>query len=444
MATCIVSRALQLDGAAALSGILLAAGIAAYVVLAAVYAGRLAINQAGVRADAADPGRAFGFFTLAAGSDVLAARLAADGHLAAAAVLLVIGGVSWAGLGYLLPPLLAGHGLGGASGSWFLWPVATQSVAVGLTSLPPPWPAALVAVAVACWAVGVIGYLLVAGLVTAARLAFPVRPAALTPAYWVFMGASAISVLAGAQILRLPPSPLTTATHAVVAGSSVVLWAFGTWLVPLLLILGVWRHVRHQVPLAYEPGMWSMVFPIGMYGVASRELGAALHVPWLVTLGRDEAWLALAVWAAVLLAMTLAALLRRAPASGHLYRVTILSALAAVRCPPDPGRVVAGVKRYKFQALVALNGKEPDARPGPDPRRMILRGRNDESRRSKLFSALISCDDDGPFRPGGRQQLVTVRLAGDDVADYFDVGGHFDVWMGDDVGRGVVTRRLFV
>lgn len=24
------------------------------------------------------------------------------------------------------------------------------------------------------------------------------------------------------------------------------------------------------------------------------------------------------------------------------------------------------------------------------------------------------------------------------------VGGHFDVWMGDDVGQGVVTRRLFV
>lgn len=54
--------------------------------------------------------------------------------------------------------------------------------------------------------------------------------------------------------------------------------------------------------------MWSMVFPIGMYGVASRELGAALHVPWLVTLGQDEAWLA--AWAAVSLAMTLAALAR--------------------------------------------------------------------------------------------------------------------------------------
>ena len=176
MATCIVSRAMQLDDVAWLSGILLAAGIAAYVVLAAVYAGRLAVNRAGVRADAADPGRAFGFFTLAAGSDVLAARLAADAHLAAAVVLLVIGGISWVVLSYLLPPLLAGRGLSRASGSWFLWPVATQSVAVGLTSLPPPWPAGLVAVAVACWAVGVILYLLVAGLVTARGWLFPSGP----------------------------------------------------------------------------------------------------------------------------------------------------------------------------------------------------------------------------------------------------------------------------
>jgi hypothetical protein len=49
---------MQPDGSATQSGILLAAGIAAYLVLAAVYAGRLAINRAGVRADAAEPGRA--------------------------------------------------------------------------------------------------------------------------------------------------------------------------------------------------------------------------------------------------------------------------------------------------------------------------------------------------------------------------------------------------
>jgi len=39
---------------------------------------------------------------------------------------------------------------------------------------------------------------------------------------------------------------------------------------------------------------------------------------------------------------------------------------------------------------------------------------------------------------------VTLRLAGDDVTDYFAVGGQFDLWLGNDIGQGVVTRRLFV
>jgi hypothetical protein len=43
-----------------------------------------------------------------------------------------------------------------------------------------------------------------------------------------------------------------------------------------------------------------------MYGVASRELGTMLHVSWLVTLGRYEAWLALAAWVAVAVAMAAA------------------------------------------------------------------------------------------------------------------------------------------
>ncbi|HEU5387676.1 MAG TPA: hypothetical protein VFV73_17405 [Streptosporangiaceae bacterium] len=47
-------------------------------------------------------------------------------------------------------------------------------------------------------------YLLVAALVVAVVLAVPARPAELTPACWVFMGAAAISTLAGAQIIRLP------------------------------------------------------------------------------------------------------------------------------------------------------------------------------------------------------------------------------------------------
>ncbi|HEU5387677.1 MAG TPA: hypothetical protein VFV73_17410 [Streptosporangiaceae bacterium] len=96
--------------------------------------------------------------------------------------------------------------------------------------------------------------------------------------------------------------------HPVVAGSPVVLWAFGTWLIPLLACIGLWRHVRCRVPLAYVPAWWSIAFPVAMYGVASHELGAVLPVPWLVTLGRNKAWPALAIWALTLLAMAIASL----------------------------------------------------------------------------------------------------------------------------------------
>ncbi|HEY7145078.1 MAG TPA: tellurite resistance/C4-dicarboxylate transporter family protein [Streptosporangiaceae bacterium] len=328
MATGIVSQAVRLDGAAGLSGILLGVTIAAYLLLAAAYGWRLVSYRARLRADAADPRRAFSLFTFVAGTDVLAARLAADRHLAAAAVLAAVGAASWLALSYGLPLLLARQRrpravLASANGSWFLWVVAAASVAVAATSVAAPVPAALAAAAVACWAVAVLLYLLTAVLVTGALLVYGLRPAELTPAYWVFMGATAISVLAGAQILRLAPGPLAAAVHGVVAGLSVVLWAFGTWLIPFLLAAGIWRHGRHRVPLGYEPGLWSLAFPVGMYGVASHELGQAIGVSWLVTLGRDEAWLALAVWAAVAAAMGWAAARRlasRVPARTHAAR----------------------------------------------------------------------------------------------------------------------------
>ena len=105
------------------------------------------------------------------------------------------------------------------------------------------------------------------------------------------------------------------------------------------------------------------------------------------------------------------------------------------------------MKRYKFQALVTVRGEgdgSPCIRLGSAPRRMVLRGRNEESGRSQMFTSLVSCDDAAPFRPDSRQLLVTLRLSGDDVADYLEIGGHFDLWLGGVVGAGVVTRRLFV
>ena len=308
MATGIVSTAVAADGAAALSAAMLVVAIICYLVLIACYIWRFASYRPEFMTDATAPRTAFALFTFTAGSDVLGTRLAGSGYYWATAVLLVVAGAGWLVLTYGVPlSLITGHGtrsaLAGITGTWFLWTVGTQSIAVALASLEPPVASGLAALAVLMWSVGVMLYLIIATLVLAGLLHFPVQPAGLTPAYWIFMGATAISVLAGAKVLGLPAGPLLTTMHPVVTGLSVILWAFGTWLIPLLVGLGVWRHLIRRVPLRYDPGLWSMVFPLGMYCVASEALGKALHVNWLVTVGHDGTWVAFAAWAALFAAM---------------------------------------------------------------------------------------------------------------------------------------------
>jgi hypothetical protein len=105
------------------------------------------------------------------------------------------------------------------------------------------------------------------------------------------------------------------------------------------------------------------------------------------------------------------------------------------------------MKRYKFQALVTpYSDKDGDARAklSSGSHRMVLRAASSETHRTQVFSALVDGEDDGPFRPGKPQVMVTLRVIGDDVSDYLDIGSHFSLWLGVDVGEGVVTRRLHV
>jgi hypothetical protein len=103
------------------------------------------------------------------------------------------------------------------------------------------------------------------------------------------------------------------------------------------------------------------------------------------------------------------------------------------------------MKRYKFQALVTPSAGDGEAREklSSGSHRVVLRAENSETKRSQVFSALVDADEEGPFRPGKPGIVVTLRVIGDDVADYLDIGSHFSLWLGSDVGQGVVTRRLF-
>lgn len=105
------------------------------------------------------------------------------------------------------------------------------------------------------------------------------------------------------------------------------------------------------------------------------------------------------------------------------------------------------MKRYKFQALVtpaAAQDGDTHAKLGSEPCRMVLKAKNDETKHSQVFSALVDPEDQ-PFRKGHPEVMVTLRVVGDDdLDDYLDIGSHFSLWCGGNVGEGVVTRRLFI
>src|SRR5690606_33150272 len=73
-------------------------------------------------------------------------------------------------------------------------------------------------------------------------------------------------------------------------------WAFATWWMPLLVILGFWRHVLRRFPLAYDPQYWGMVFPLGMYTACTVQLSRALALPFLLAVPRVFVLFALAAW----------------------------------------------------------------------------------------------------------------------------------------------------
>ncbi len=225
--------------------------------------------------------------------------------------MLTIAWLTWLTLGYIVPwiavlqtPLRPA--LLCANGTWFIWVVASQSVAVLAATLEPALGQGrreVALLAVFSWSVGVFLYGAVGVLVAARMLYYPLRPEDLTPPYWVAMGATAITVLAGARIVEMANAPMVAATRGLVAGTSVVFWAFGSWLLAPLLGAGIWRHVVHRVPLRYEAALWSVVFPLGMYGVGGDYLGQADRLPLVEHIGDIESWVALAVWTVTFFAM---------------------------------------------------------------------------------------------------------------------------------------------
>ncbi|MFY9894052.1 MAG: tellurite resistance/C4-dicarboxylate transporter family protein [Xanthobacteraceae bacterium] len=229
--------------------------------------------------------------------------------LPAATVFLVLGTALWIGLTYTIftaltvkrdkPPFEKS-----ITGAWLIAAVATQSVAVLATLIASKWSQPfrleLNFFALAMWLWGGMLYIWIILLIFYRYTFFVLSPEDLTPPYWINMGAMAISTLAGALLVQnAPDAPFLASLLPFLKGFTVFYWATGTWWIPMLIVLGAWRHLIRRVPLHYDPLYWGAVFPLGMYTVATKRMAAALELPFLAPLPPAVFAVALAAWALV-------------------------------------------------------------------------------------------------------------------------------------------------
>lgn len=306
MATGIVSKAAYFLGMKRFAWFLLLFNAVAFVSLWGLLLLRLVKFFPKIKADLADHVRGPGFFTIAAGTCVFGSQLiVVAGRFDLAFALWVLGIGLWAIIMYTFftlitirenkPPLESG-----LNGVWLTATVATQTICVLGTMLVGQFEAyreITLFFTLCMFFIGCMLYLLLIALIFYRFTFLNLSLVSLTPPYWINMGAVAITTLAGARlILAAPEWTFLRELLPFLKGFTLFFWAWGTWWIPLLFILGFWRHVYKHFPLRYDPQYWGMVFPLGMYTACTFQLSKAISFEPLMIIPRYFIFIAIIAW----------------------------------------------------------------------------------------------------------------------------------------------------
>lgn len=255
--------------------------------------------------DVSDHQRAPGFFTIVAGTCVLGTQnVVVIGATDVGTVLWWFGLILWFGIMYVFftavtvrarKPTLAR----GINGAWLIAAVSTQSVVVlrGVIDVGTAPSEAIQFQVIAMFLIGCMLYLAIIPLIFYRLTFVSMSREDFSPPYWINMGAVAITALAGSiLILRGETWPLLGPLLPFLRGFTFFFWAVASWWIPFLFGLMLWRYVWMHDRVTYEPAIWGMVFPLGMYTTSTYQFDRAMGYGFLDPVPEVLVFVALAAW----------------------------------------------------------------------------------------------------------------------------------------------------
>ncbi|UPK72223.1 tellurite resistance/C4-dicarboxylate transporter family protein [Chitinophaga filiformis] len=312
MATGIVSIGLFLWKYTLLAGIFLGLNVVFYAGLWVILILRIVKYPVIVWNDLHHPARGVTFLTLVAGNNVLGSQVAIiAGRMDIALIIWIVGFALWALILYTFflvnilkepkPELQQS-----ISGAWLLIVVSTESVAVlgAVIANSSPFHWLIAFISLCSYMTGGMFYFVLIGLILYRWLFFSMKAETLTPPYWINMGAVAIISLAGSRLVMYARTHEELSQWAnFIQAFTMFFWAFASWWIPLLFLMFAYRHFIARVPLKYDPQYWSMVFPLGMYGVCTFNYALITGFTFIKPISALFVILALMTWVIVLIGL---------------------------------------------------------------------------------------------------------------------------------------------
>jgi tellurite resistance protein TehA-like permease len=320
MATGIVAVATHLHGIYALPSVLFWLNAFFFISLIVVTSVRIVRYPQAFAADLRSHSRGVGFFTVIAAFGVFGSQLVLQMEAVGFAIFCwVIAAALWIVVTYgvltmltvkVNKPSLAE----GINGGWLVIVVATQSVSILTVLILPSFASAdtqgaLMFMALTLWLSGGGLYLWLTTLIFLRCTFSPMSAQDVTPLYWINMGSAAISTAAGATLVAQSAlSPQVAELVPFVKGLTLFFWSVGSWWIPMLIALGIWRYLICGVPFAYGPLYWGGVFPLGMYSASTYWLAKILSAAYLMPLSYAFMIVAIIAWMATFIGLVDSAL----------------------------------------------------------------------------------------------------------------------------------------